>query len=214
VQAAPDRADRLGAAAGWGSALVGLAGVGVAVAVSPWFSWTENALSDLGHPQYDSWGIFGASLIVSGALAVLFSWALGRRLVRGPLGAIAVACLAAGGASLAAVGAVNESYGFPHLLVSITYFTFEAAGVGLLGAAALKHDRRFGLQSLATGAVSGAFGVMVSTALVYGAPFPSQAIPELIASLIFAGWTVALARALWKGTPPVAPAPPQAAVPP
>jgi hypothetical protein len=69
------------------------------------------------------------------------------------------------------------------------------------------------LQSLATGAVSGAFGVMVSTALVYGAPFPSQAIPELIASLIFAGWTVALARALWKGTPPVAPARPQAAVP-
>lgn len=191
---------RLGAVAGWAGALAGLGGVAAALALSPWFSWTDDALSDLGHPSRDSWLVFGAALALSGALEALFGVAVGRRLPRGPLGALAMGSLVAGGLSLSAIGVVNESYGSAHLFVSVTYFTFEALGIGLTGIALAAVNRRRGWLSLSTGALSGAFGIMVSTAMLYGAPFPSQAIPELIASLLFSAWALWMGWSLWTGS--------------
>jgi len=205
----PSDTGRPGALAAWGSAAVGLGGVAVALTMAPWFVWTEHALSDLGHPSRESAAVFNAALVASGALNLVFVSVVYGRLPAGAAGRAAGAALAAGGVSLAAVGAVNESFGVAHLLVSITYFTFVATGIVLVGVALRRQAPRFARASVAVGATAGAFGLSVSAAVVYRAPFTSQAIPELIASLVFAAWTVWVGYALWAGTfPATRPAPP------
>jgi hypothetical membrane protein len=166
--------------------------------MSPWFAWGENALSDLGHPMHPSAPVFNGALVASGVLNLVFVGILAGHLAATRLGRASVGLLAAGGISLAAVGVFDESYGGLHLLVSITYFTFVAAGILFVGLAVREAATAFSRASVVAGAVSGAFGLLVAAAVEYGAPFTSQAVPELIASLIFASWTGWVGWMLWR----------------
>ncbi|MCP8316111.1 MAG: DUF998 domain-containing protein [archaeon] len=54
----------------------GLMSIGISIALSPWFSWIDNALSDLGVSNVSP--IFNSGLIICGTLASLFIVALIR----------------------------------------------------------------------------------------------------------------------------------------
>jgi hypothetical membrane protein len=190
----------------WGSAVVGLCAVGAALAMAPWFNWTTDALSDLGHPRHESAAVFGAGLLASGLFYVDAVLHARASLGAGRLAKAAVGFLVAGGLSLSAIGVVNESFGAPHFVVSLTYFTFVPLGMFLLALCFRGVAPRFALLTAAMAVAAAAFGISILTAIAYGAPFPSQAIPELIASAILAAWALlggyALYAAKWPAVTP------------
>lgn len=188
------------------SAAVGFGAVFAALAMSPWFVWRENALSDLGNPTHTSATVFGAGLGAAGAVYLVFVWALAAATPRTPLGVAALLSLAGGGASLSLIGIINESYGAPHLAVSVTYFTFVPVGMLLLALSLKGSDRRIRLATEVLAVAAGILGLSVAGAQEYGWPFPSQAIPELLASLLLGGWSVVAAFWVARGQMRAAPA--------
>lgn len=205
---APARKDRRSGRAAGGfaiaSAITGFGAVAVALAMSPWFNWTTDALSDLGHPRYPSAAVFGAGLFAAGLFYVDAVLHASLFLGSSRLAKSAVFFLVAGGLSLSAIGLINESYGKPHFVVSFTYFTFVPLGMFLLALCIRRVRPRFAYLTMATAAAAALFGISIIAAIVYGAPFPSQAIPELIASAILAAWAVVAGAALLRGKFPAA----------
>lgn len=193
---------RIGGAAALASAAAGFAGLGAALAMSPWFSWSADALSDLGHPRETSSGVFNAGLLASGVLFVVMAAVLVRTLPQGTRAKAAGAMLAAGGASLSLIGIITEAWGTPHFVVSFTYFTFVPMGM-VLTAWASPGRARFGRVTWAASVASWAFGISILTAIAFEAPFTSQAVPELAASLINGCWAVAVGLELLRA--PAAP---------
>ncbi len=193
------RGQRRAAGFAWASAAVGLGAVGVALALAPWFNWTTDALSDLGHPRHESAAVFGAGLLASGLFYVDAVLHARRSLGSSRLAKAAVGFLVAGGLSLSAIGVVNESFGVPHFVVSFTYFTFVPLGMFVLALCLRGVAPRFAIVTAAMAFAAAAFAISILTAIAYGAPFPSQAIPEIIASVILAAWAVLGGFALYAG---------------
>jgi len=52
---------------------VGLGTVLLATLLAPWFSWTGNALSDLGHPSRATAPLFNGGMALAGLLALAFA---------------------------------------------------------------------------------------------------------------------------------------------
>ena len=193
------------------SAALGFGAVFGALSMSPWFVWTKDALSDLGHPRHPSAPVFAAGLAAAGAIYLVFVWALAAAAPRTPLGAAALLSLGGGGASLSAIGIINQSYGAPHLVVSVTYFTFVPVGMLLLALSLKGSDRRIRLATEVLAVAAGILGLSVAGAQEYGWPFPSQAIPELLASLLLGGWSVV--AAFWVASGRLRAAPAEGATP-
>lgn len=63
---------RIGAAFGVLSVVVSLSAIAAAILIADQFSWTSNALSDLGRASWNSTAVFNAGLIVTGLLALPF----------------------------------------------------------------------------------------------------------------------------------------------
>lgn len=187
--------DRLQSAplAAGASAALGFGALFVALAMSPWFVWRQDALSDLGHPSHTSAALFGAGLAAAGALYQVFVWAIAPAAPATPLGRAALFSLAFGGLSLSAIGILNESYGAVHLLVSVTYFTFVPVGMLLLALSLKGADSKLPSATIALSIAAALLGLSVAGAQEFAWPFPSQAIPELLASLLLGLWSVAAA---------------------
>ena len=199
---APEKAARRGGAFAIASAAVGLGAVAAALALAPWFNWTTDALSDLGHPRYASAPVFGAGLLASGLFYVDAVLHARRFLGRSRVSSAAVVSLVLGGLSLSAVGVINESFGPPHFVVSLTYFTFVPLGMLLLAVCLQGVAPRFALATAGVAVAAAAFGISILTAIAYRAPFPSQAVPELVASSLMAAWAAAVGAGMIKGAFP------------
>lgn len=188
------RSADLGAAAGIGAAIVTLGGVLAATVVSPSFSWTRDALSDLGVTPGVA-VLFNGSLVAGGALALPFAWHL-RASASDRLRRWAATVLAASFVLMAGVGAVPA--GRPlHLPLAVGSFGAFTVAFLLDGAGALRAgQRRWGVASvgLAAGHVAAwvVWGVAGPAAGVTG-----LALPETAGALALAGWTVATALG-WK----------------
>jgi len=116
--------------------IVAFSCIGVAIALSPWFTWRKNALSDLGAFSSSVWPIFNTGLIVSGALAMAFSYGLFMRLEE-RLGKAGALITFLGSLSLALIGAFPEDFGFVHLAVSAGFFFLVPIGMLVIGASRL-----------------------------------------------------------------------------
>jgi len=105
--------------------------IALAISHSPWFSWTENALSDLG---------------VQGIAAVLFNSGL---IIGGILTGIYVA-------ALCAIGIFPETAGDIHFYVSVAFFTLFPVSVFFIGASMMRvsSERRLGLFTVLVGVVA------------------------------------------------------------
>jgi hypothetical membrane protein len=107
------------------SAVCGVAGAVVAftcilLAVASWspFSWTNNALSDLGVQAGVTAPIFNGGLIASGALFLAFTAGLFRFMDKHVLGKAATLLLAVACVMLIAIGVFNENFRPTHYIVS------------------------------------------------------------------------------------------------
>lgn len=106
---------------------VSLGGVLLAVGMADWFSWTNNALSDLGHAVHhrDTAVVFNTALLLGGSLFVFGSGlllCLGERLV--------FPGFLLTGLGMVLVGGFDEVYGSTHFAVSV--FLFVSLGLMLM----------------------------------------------------------------------------------
>jgi len=194
---APRRLRTLSAYAGVAAAAVAFLSIGVAAALSPWFSLTGNALSDLGRRPRRLSPVFNAGLTVGGALGAVFvaRIALDERDVASRLGQV---LLCGAMLSLSVVGLVpaGDPSGL-HGPAAVAFFVLLTYGLAVDGTATVLAGRgRDGLIYLwlALANVTG-WGVYAAVAAVTE-PSPGVALPELVGAVSLAVWTVLKTRRL------------------
>jgi hypothetical membrane protein len=161
----------------------------LAIAYAPHFSWTHNALSDLGVMPNPTSVLFNLGLIVSGILAIVFAFGLlifFNKTVSGRIGAImfVLDCLA-----LICIGIFPESAKPMHLYASVAFFAIFPLAMFLMTAS-------FVLSSKHRMAVF-TFSIAVFAAVVWAAEFlmhyvPGVAIPETLSALAACLWVAVL----------------------
>jgi hypothetical membrane protein len=186
-----DRLRGIGTWCGLAAAAVGLGTVLLATLLAPWFSWTGNALSDLGHPSRSTAPLFNGGMALAGLLALAFAgrlWIDAEGWVR--RGALIV--LAASFVSLVGVGAYPETTDL-HFAVSVAFFVSLTYGLWLYGSAdALSDAPERGVATIWLGIANVTAWVLYATLN----PFEGVAIPEAVGAIALATWAVPTALRL------------------
>lgn len=180
------------------SVTVGAAGIAVsfvailaATAAAPWFSWANNALSDLGVSDAPEVWLFNYGLIAAGLLGLGFLPGLfdiaRNRVQQAALLPFAVALL-----GVAGVGVFPSDQPQFHALSAITaYIGFMLAPLFFGVGDALAGERRRALVAIADGLLHLGFWLLWAFVLVE--TLPGLAVPEFVGSTLFNVW------ALWVG---------------
>jgi hypothetical membrane protein len=170
--------------------LCAVASIGVSIAISPWFSWTHNALSDLGVSEAAL--IFNSGLIVTGILLSIFAIALAQVEHESLLGLAGAMELLLVGVSAVGVGVFSEDFIRMHIFFALTCFISLILSSILLGVHfTLKRETR-GLGALALSA--GTLSIVVWFAI----RLPGVAIQEALSAFPAVAWFVALSVRLHR----------------
>ena len=90
----------------------------ISLLLSPWFSWENNALSDLGHAvTSDAAAIFNMGLLLSGFLLMIYTVTVFRKHAK-----YSSNCLLISTFFIQLVAAFNETYGPIHLAAVVPHF--------------------------------------------------------------------------------------------
>lgn len=147
-----------------------------AIAISPWFNWHSNALSDLG-VRHVAAGWFNVALIIGGVLMAILAIGVGQWIGPDWIGRFGMVVSFIGAAALSLVGVFPENYGKLHWYAAMTYFLITPVGYALLGVAIWrKGERAHGVLAIAAGV--GAFLTIICL------PRDGWAVPEIVAALI------------------------------
>jgi len=163
----------------------------IAIAFSPSFSWTENALSDLGVQGGVTAVLFNTDLIITGVLAIFFATGLFRFLQENLLGRIGASVLVLDAFALTAIGVFPENVEPIHYYASVAFFALLPISMLFLGAAFLRTPRtKLGFFT---------FIAAIVAAVVWTVPFgEGVAIPETLSGLSASAWAVVLGINLLK----------------
>jgi len=164
--------------------IIVLTSILLAIYYSPWFSWTENALSDLG-VQGIAAILFNPSLIVGGILTIIFAIGLREFLLNKTLGRIGTLVLILDAAMLCAIGIFPETAGVIHRYVSVAFFVLLPISLFLIGVAMMQEpsERKLGLFTIIAG---------IAAATVWMLQWRAAAIPEIIAVFAASVWSMVL----------------------
>jgi len=174
---------RLAGFLGVAAPILNFALIFLAIRASPWFSWTGNALSDLGVSGIGSF-IFNSGLVVTGVLMFVFSLGLLEVAGGSGVGRLGSVLFLAAALFLCAIGVFPETAGRIHYYVSVAFFVILPVALFALGVSmARRHMKGFGLLSFAAG--SAAAGVWLF-------PWGAVAVPEALSALAVGVWSSAL----------------------
>lgn len=165
----------------------------IAVSRAQWFSWTDNALSDLGVSEVAF--LFNSAVIFAGVLNFFFALGVNRTYGQDRLSNIGSIILVLGGSSLGLVGVFTEDSPVIHSLVAMGYFLLFPVALILLGYSLRINDRNFGLFTILSGVL--AFGGIFGLAGFYR----GLAIPEIVEAVILALWTASMGYKLMTKSP-------------
>ena len=160
-----------------------------AIAYSPEFSWTENALSDLGVQRGATAILFNYGLIVGGILALTFASGLFILLGDKFSGRIGVLFFALDALALIAIGFFPENIKPMHYLASVVFFAFFPISMFVISATFLLMDKlKISLFTFLAAIVAAVVWILqFTTHFVHGA-----AIPETISALSASTWSTVL----------------------
>jgi len=155
-----------------------LLGVLLALQAAPWFSWTVNALSDLGIPP-GSGLFFNGAMVCAGVLLLLFSLGVRIRVSR-----TAGMMLSLAAVMLVGVGLVSERAFWVHWVISGSFFFLLVGTFLFFWFHTSVHDKMFMKSS------RGLCGIaVVSTGWFWF--FPGAAVPEvcvLVPAFFWCAW--------------------------
>ncbi len=170
----------------------------LSITCAPSFSWTDNALSDLGVMPNPTAILFNSGLIISGILAIVFAFGLfsvfkGKSVGRAGALLFLIDCLA-----LTAIGVFPESTGPMHLYVSVAFFALFPLSMFLI-------TTYFVLMSRNPMAAF-TFLVSVFAAAVWIVEFwvryvPGVAIPETLSAVAASFWAIVTSSIMLRTEP-------------
>jgi hypothetical membrane protein len=181
---------QIGSTAGIVAPIVAFTCILSAIASYPQFSWTNNALSDLGVVPGVTSGLFNFGLLFAGLIAFVFA-SLGLFIYLGNsgVGKIGSVVFAAAALALIAIAVFNEHYSPTHYLVSVAFFTLAPIALIILTVGFIlckKHS-----MAVFTFAV----GVLAALPWILQFAFnyvPNVAIPETLSALLISAWAIIL----------------------
>ena len=156
----------------------------MSIALSPWFSWHDNALSDMGVSATSN--LFNGALLIGGLLYFVFAIGfLCWQGLRSRLAKVAAVALIAGAIGLLLIGIFTENAGRIHYYVSALYFVATPLAYVLFGIDWLRHGNKLlGLLTIAAG--------ITALLMITAVPHKRIAVPEILAALTMGMWTFAL----------------------
>jgi hypothetical membrane protein len=187
---------RAGAVAGFLAPIVASVFIASAILFYPPFSWTNNALSDLGVVEGTTSILFTVGLIGAGVLGFFFA-VLGLYKFAGEsrLGKTGSAVFAAATVALVCIGVFNEHAVPTHYLVSVAFFTLTPIALFILTCAFFQNHQR----GLAAFTVAIGFAAAVPWILQFAIHYvPNVAIPEAVSAAAVSIWTFVLATKMQK----------------
>jgi hypothetical membrane protein len=181
---------RIGASSGIVAPIVALVCILTSVTSYPPFSWTSNALSDLGVVSGMTASLFNFGLLASGILALNFAiFGLYTYFGKTWVGKIGSVVFAAATLALIAISVFNEHFSPTHYLVSVAFFTLAPIALFILTISFwLCHMRGFAGFTLAVGIVA-ALPWLLLFSFNY---VPNVAIPEFLSGLAVSAWAIVL----------------------
>ena len=166
------------------SQLIGFTAVLVASSNSPWFSWTENHISVFG-VEGSAKTLFNGGPILAGIVSVIFAIGLGRCLLSGRLGQLAMVSLILGSIAVFDMGVFPRTFDFMHGASATVFFVCITLALLLIGVTAIAASQMtWGLLSITA-------GVLVAVPQLVLGPLSGGAILQLLAYLPWSLWTIA-----------------------
>ena len=171
----------------------------MAVASYPEFSWTDNALSDLGVVSGITGPVFNLGLTVSGIFILSFAvFGLFKYFGDSWVGKSGAVTFAATALALIGIGIANENIRPYHYLFSVAFFVLLPISLFIITAAfAVKRQTKMVLFTLLI-AVAAATPWILYFAFHY---VPGVAIPEFASAFAGSVWTVVLGYKMLKTVP-------------
>jgi len=169
--------------------LVAFALIFSAIASYPEFSWTDNALSDLGVVEGITSVLFNSGLILGGVLCVVFAAGLFVFLKKRIVGKLGAVIFVLASLALFAIGVFPENVRPVHYLVSVLFFMLLPISMLVnIGAFWLMRQARMALFTLIV-AIAAAAPWVLYFAIQY---VPNVAVPEAVSAFAGSVWAVVL----------------------
>jgi len=186
---------RIAGVCGITSQLVALVVLLMAISSSPWFSWTENELCDLGIVG-SATTLFNLGYILTGVLSLIFAIGLRKSLLSSRLGQLGAVSLILGSTMIPAIGIFPRTLVLLHNSASMAALVFIIMALLLVGVAEVTASQmRWGLLTLT------AVALIIVVRLVPW-PLSGAAIQQLLISLPWSLWTVVFGvRVLVRSSP-------------
>jgi len=146
------------------------------IALSPWFSWSKNALSDLGHSVKSNVApVFNLGLVIGGILIYQYSTSLSNYSKM-----LTHYFLAFSALLLVLIGVFDEVYGLIHFIVSLAFFITV-----LLTTLVYVYEKRSKIAIIA-------FIIGVCSWVVYGLRVfeIGVSVPEILSAFAVTSWVV------------------------
>jgi len=171
--------------------------ISLAIASYPQFSWTENALSDLGVQEDVTAILFNSGLIIAGILALIFATGLFIFLREKMLGRIGAFVLILATMALIAIGVFPENVRPIHYYASVAFFVlFPISMLFIVATFSFTGKVKMGLFTFVVAMV-----VAVVWIEYFSTRFVSNdAIPETISALSASAWTIVVSFKMLKET--------------
>ena len=169
--------------------LVAFTFISLAIASSPQFSWTDNALSDLGVVEGVTAVLFNSGLIIGGILAIIFASGLFIFLRNRVLGRIGAFIFTLAALALVAIGNFTENFGRIHYYVSVAFFMFAPISMLIICATFFVMGKmKMGVFTFLTAIIAALIWIL-QFAMRY---VPNVAIPETISALLASTLSIVL----------------------
>jgi len=164
--------------------------IAIAISRAPWFTWMENALSDLGVFEASALS-FNTGLIMGGVMTFVFAIGLMKEFGKQILWRAGSSVFALDAVALGAIGVFTEAFGELHFYVSVAFFVLTPISLFLIGAAEIRG---------AKGKSLGVFTVLMGLVAALSWTFPRRgaAIPEIVSALAVSAWSMVLGYLLLK----------------
>jgi hypothetical membrane protein len=163
--------------------VVGFTMIFLAIRTAPWFSWTDNALSDLGVEGFTA-VVFNAGLAMTGAVMMIFSLSIHELTKGDTLGQIGFGLLLAASFLLIGIGVFSETAGSIHYYFSVAFFASLPLSLLIQSIYLMRNDmRNISFFTAAAGAIA---------VLAWVPQWNAVAIPEALSSLAVGLWSAIL----------------------
>ncbi len=160
--------------------------ISISILVHPWFSFADNALSELGAVNTPYNIIFNFGLVLAGSTGLIFTLGLSK-LLQSRLENIGGLLFGGGTFFLIMIGVFPMGTS-PHFIVSVIFYTLCTLGMIIIGTGKIlrKSERIWGIFTLSI-VILGLISVVLLTTIPYDL---GAAIPEIIGAIVFAEFSI------------------------